>query len=111
MVASRILIVALCLVALGACSRQSEERCQQACWNHYELTFLERIEQEAAALPEDEREAFLVTKRSELDAAKADKDYGPAAVCTVGCTKRATSKQIDCLIAATTATEVRACTD
>lgn len=105
-----VLVLALgLLIPLAACNRTDTELCTRACWNHYELTYKQKVEEKIAALPPGEREAARQQELETLAARKADPDYGPFHACLENCAERGDRTMVTCWAEATTVEELDTC--
>jgi hypothetical protein len=104
-----LVLFAVLFGAVAACDRPDRDLCTRACWNHYELTYRDKVEEEVAALPEAERDAVRTEKLDELAAMKADPDYGPFQACLENCRERGDKQAVTCWAEAETAEALEVC--
>lgn len=81
-------------------------KCEKACRNYAQLVYWEQAEAEIAAVPVAERDALRKQKMGEFSA-NLSKGVD---LCTSKCMSANHDEDIDCLIAAKTAKDVKACT-
>ena len=93
------------LVLLLGCTRTDPDKCEKAIRNFAQLVYWEDAEKEIAAAPPDQREALRKDKL-----AKFERDLEKGITLDVSkCTSANFSDQVDCMIAAKTAKQARAC--
>ncbi len=100
-------LAALCLVAgfgLAAC-KGDPVKCENGCRNYHTLLYWDKADPQIAAAPPAERDAM---RREKLTEFEAEMKRG-VDVCTSQCMSANNEHDIDCLIAAKTATAVKAC--
>ena len=93
------------LLALVACTRTDPEKCEKAIRNYAQLVYWEGAEKEIASAPADQRDALRKQKLSEF-ASSMEKGL---ALDVSKCTSANFSDQVDCMIAAKTAAQAKAC--
>lgn len=81
-------------------------KCEKACRNYAQLVYWEQTETEIAAAPAAERDELRKKKMAEFSANLAK----GVDLCTSKCMSANHEEDIDCLINAKTAKEVKACT-
>jgi hypothetical protein len=81
------------------------DKCDTGCRNYAQLVFWDNAEKEIAAAPAAERDALRKKKMGEF----SHNVSRGIDMCTSQCMSANNSKTIDCLIAAKTAKEARAC--
>lgn len=90
-------------VALGC--KGNPEKCEKACRNYHELTFWERADAEIAAAPGEKRDELRKAKMAQL----SNDLVNGIDMCSSKCMSANNDTQTDCLIAAKTAQQVKAC--
>lgn len=98
--------ILLVLLGIAAC-RGDARQCEQACRNAAPLLFWSLHDKEIEASPPEQRDALRKRLLGEL----ASKLEGGIDQCVVQCQSSRNQDAIDCLIAARTADQVRACTE
>ena len=99
----RYLVVAL-FFAIGC--KGSPEKCEKACRNYAQLVYWDQAEQEISAAPVAERDELRKKKMGEFSH-NLSKGVD---LCTSKCMSANHDEDIDCLINAKTAKDVKACT-
>lgn len=89
----------------GAC-KGDMQKCEQACRNYGTLLYWQISDAEVAKAPPAERDALRKRKLGEFEA----KLEGGVDMCVSQCQSANNDKDIDCMIAAKTADQVKACT-
>ena len=95
----------LIALSLFAACKGDPEKCDQACRNYAQLVFWDKANAEIEKLPADQRDAARKQKMAEFQknlAAGVD-------LCQSKCMSANNEKDTDCLIAAKTAEQARAC--
>jgi hypothetical protein len=95
--------VVLSLAALAGC-RGDAVKCEQGCRNYFTLHFWAEADKELARAPADQRDALRKQKVGEL--AKRIDDGG---MCVSQCQAANNKDDVECMIAAKTVEQVRAC--
>lgn len=98
------ILVALVLSVTGC--KGNPEKCEKACRNYAQLVYWEQAEQEIAAAPVEQRDDLRKKKMGEFSH-NLSKGVD---MCSSKCMSANHDEDIDCLINAKTAKEVRACT-
>jgi hypothetical protein len=98
------LVVALGLL-LTAC-KGDMQKCEQACRNYGTLMYWQHADAEIAAAPPAERDALRKRRLGEFEA----KLENGVDMCVSQCQSANNDKDMDCMIAAKTADQVKACT-
>jgi hypothetical protein len=99
------LLAALALAAAASGCRVDAQQCEQACRNSFGLLYWKEADPEIAAAPADQRDALRKQKLGEL-AVKLEAGIDG---CVLRCQSSRDQSGVDCLIAAKTADQVRAC--
>jgi hypothetical protein len=92
-------------IALTAGCRVDAQQCDQACRNVHRLLYWRTADQEIAAAPADQRDALRKQKLGEF----SRKDEEGIDGCVLRCQSAHDQSAVDCMIAATTAEQVQAC--
>jgi hypothetical protein len=92
------------IVALGAC-RGDPVKCEQGCRNYATLVYWKQAEAKIAAAPADQRDAVRKQHQDELDGYLTQ----GVPVCVSQCQSANNTDQTDCMIAAKTADQAKAC--
>ena len=100
-------LVALSFVFMAGCRscKGDPEKCDQMCRHYAELVFWEEANAEIEKLPVEQRDAARKEKMAKFSrnlAAGVD-------MCTSKCVSANHKQDVDCVIAAKTATEAKAC--
>lgn len=93
------------VLALTSCGKGDPVKCDTGCRNFATLMFWDKADKEIAALPTDKQEAARKQKLAEL----AKNLEGGMNFCISKCQAANNDDQIDCLVNAKTAPEVKAC--
>jgi hypothetical protein len=96
-------LLLVCLVTLGC--KGDPAKCEKGIRNYHSLLFWEKARPEIAAAPPEKRDQMLKDKTAELD---HELEIGINMVVSK-CTAAKNDTQIDCMIAAKTAQQARAC--
>lgn len=99
------LVVALGLL-LAAC-KGDIQKCEQACRNYGTLMYWKAADVEIAAVPAAERDALRKRKLTEF----STKLENGVDLCISQCQSANNDKDMDCMIAAKTAEQVKACVE
>jgi hypothetical protein len=103
----RLLIAAAALLA--ACQRVSGEDCEKVCWRFNELSFWEKVDQEAKSLPPEGRERLIAQRKQDLEAMKK-REFDPGLEnCIKECRRAAKPEDVECVAKAKTAAAAQAC--
>lgn len=95
----------LLLSVLGIGCDKDPEKCEKACRNYAELVFWEQADAEIAAAPVEKRDELRKEKL-----AKFTKDLENGInTCTSKCLSANDEKDINCMVAAKTSKQVKAC--
>jgi hypothetical protein len=96
--------IVLSLAALAGC-RGDPVKCDQGCRNYFTLHFWAEADKELARAPADQRDALRKQKLGDLDKRMAD----GVDMCVSQCQAASNKDDIECMIAAKTVEQVRAC--
>lgn len=91
---------------LAAC-KGDRQKCEQACRNYGTLMYWDVVDKEVAAAPEDKREALKKKKLAEFS---SQLENG-VDMCVSQCSSANNDEQIDCMIEAKTAADVKKCVE
>lgn len=97
-------LVVLLGVLLSAC-KGDQLKCEQACRNYGTLVYWQRADAEIAAAPAGERDALRKRRLGEFDS----KLENGVDMCVSQCQSANNEKDMDCMIAAKTADQAKAC--
>jgi hypothetical protein len=97
-------LVLASIVALGAC-RGDPVKCDQGCRNYATLVYWKQADAKIAATPADQRDAVRQRYHADFDS-YLEKGI---AVCVTQCQSANNTDQTDCMIAAKTADQAKAC--
>jgi hypothetical protein len=104
MSSSPAIALAVALIAAAGC-RIDAQQCDQACRNAMSLAYWKAADQEINAAPADQRDALRKQKLSEF----TRKVEAGIDGCVLQCQSARNQATVDCLIAARTAEQARAC--
>ena len=94
-------------VALAACGRGDQQKCDAACRNYASLMYWKTADAEIASVPEAQRPALKKQKLAEL----AQKVENGVDFCVSKCQAANNDGQMKCMIEAKSAKAVKACAD
>jgi hypothetical protein len=100
----RIAFVLVVGLVLGAC-KSDPQKCEEACRNYAQLVFWEKADAEVAAAPREQRDELRKKKLAEFT---KNLELG-LDTCTSKCLSANNDTDMNCMIKAKTAKEVKAC--
>jgi hypothetical protein len=98
-------LVVLAFVFITGCHKGDPEKCDQMCRHYAELVFWEEANAEIEKLPPEQRDAARKDKQAMFSRNLAN----GVDMCTSKCVSADYKKDVDCVIAAKTAAEAKAC--
>ncbi len=104
-----LVVVALAVVALTACSRPGEERCTEVCEHFIDLRLDDEFAERKATADTDEARKALQVERDARRKEIHEKEERGFEVCVNRCNRRSRGDSADCVMEADTLEEAKAC--